>query len=232
MHDAADSIRPVYGLAGNFLIGDALASGVFSAAFSGSYALLKTETAVIAADRGGAIISIFDAPDGPAEVAFTRNGEPALAYLQKTSAWLIWKTGAFQNASFDPAARAGDTVLSIGMPDSEHAALIVQRDEDLWDVRILLATGEIDSQTALIGVAPPVRMLATGELVYANADGIVIRKVDASERHVPMALPSSFALEQMGDGWIQLRDLTTGQQFAVRITENGPQIYQLPAVSQ
>ncbi len=232
MHDAADSVRPVYGLAGNFLVGDALAGGVVSAAFSGSYALLKTGTAVIVMGRSGGIVSISDAPDGPAQFAFTRNGDPALTYLQKTSALLIWKAGAFEAATFDLAAWGAGAVLCIGMPDAEHAALLVQRDGDLWDVRISIATGEMDSQTALLGVVPPVQMLPTGDLVFANADGIVVRKADGSERSIEAPALSNFALEQMGDGWIQVHELVDGRQFALRLTETGAKIYQLPEVSQ
>jgi hypothetical protein len=36
----------------------------------------------------------------------------------------------------------------------------------------------------------------------------------------------------MGEGWIQLRDLGSGQQFAVRITQNREQYYQLPEGGQ
>ena len=110
--------------------------------------------------------------------------------------------------------------------------MIVQRDDGLWDVRLQLATGQIDAQTAITGVTAPVVMLASGELVYANADGIVVRHRGGSERHISSQLPASFALQQMGDGWIQLRDLTGGRQFAIRITRNRDQFYQLPESRQ
>ena len=110
--------------------------------------------------------------------------------------------------------------------------MIVQRDDELWDVRVQLATGEIDAQTALLGVSAPVLMLSTGELVYSDANGIVLRKTDSSERHISAQLPASFALQQMGEGWIQLQDLAGGRQFAIRIAQNREQSYQLPGVDQ
>ena len=232
MLDAANSVRPVYGLAGNFLVGDPVAVGVVSAEFSGSYGLLKTANAVVVKDRTGAVSANSDAPDGPALFAFARTGEPALAYLPRTGALLAWKDGTFQAIFFDPSALAANAVHSIAAPDSDHAALIVQRDDGLWDLRVLLATGEVDSQTAIGGVAPPALMLATGELVYTDGSGIVIRNAEGSERRVPAQLPVSFALAQMGDGWIQLQDLAGGEQFAVRIALNREQIYQLPEVGQ
>ncbi|HEX4592948.1 MAG TPA: hypothetical protein VH157_01675 [Bryobacteraceae bacterium] len=232
MHDAADSVRPVYGIAGNFLLGDPVATGVLSAAFSGSYGLIKTGSAVIVIDRAGSIVGSSNAPDGPALLSFAPTGEPALAYLPDTTTLLAWSAGTLSVVPFDPAAIGAGAVLSIASPDSDHAALVVQRDDGLWDARILLATGEVDAQTAIPGVAAPVLMLASGELVYSDANGIVVRKPDGSERNIIAPLPASFAFEQLGDGWIQLRDLTSAQQFAIRIIENRERSYQLPEVDQ
>jgi hypothetical protein len=110
--------------------------------------------------------------------------------------------------------------------------MIVQRDDGLWDVRVQLATSEIDAQTALVGVAAPVLMLSTGELVYSDFNGIVLRNMDGSERHISAQLPASFAFQQMGQGWIQLQDLAGGRHFAIRIAQNREKSYQLPEVDQ
>ena len=230
--DAANSFRPLLGIAGNFIAGDEVAAGVVSAAYSGSYGLLKTASAVSVLDRTGSVVASSAAADGPALFAFTRSGEPSLAYLTAGNTLLAWDGGTFNLVPFDSATLAATAVLSIGAPDSRHAAMIVQRDDGLWDVRIELATGAIEAQTALPGVTAPVLMLATDELVYSDADGLVIREPDGSERHISAQLPASFALQQMGDGWIELRDLSGGQQFAIRITPNREQYYQLPEAAQ
>jgi hypothetical protein len=232
MRDATDSLRPVYGIAGNFLVGDSVAVGVVSAAYSGSCGLIKTVSAVVVIDRAGSRVASNDAPDGPALFAFARTGEPALAYLAAANTLLAWKAGAFEAVPFDSTMLGAGVVLAIAAPDAEHAAMTVQRDDGLWDVRIYLASGEIDSQTAIPRVAGPVLILGTGELVYSAFDGLVVRKPDGSERRIHGQLPASFALDQMGDGWIQVRDLAGGRQFAVRTTENRGQFYQLPEVEQ
>jgi hypothetical protein len=232
MRDAADSLRPVYGIAGNFLVGDPVAIGVISAAHSGSYGWVKTSSTVAVIDKAGAIVATSTVADGPALFAFTRTGEPALAYLPASNQLRTWKAGAFTAVSFDAAILAANSVLAVAAPDSGHAAMIVQRDDGLWDVRVQLATSEIDAQTALLGVAAPVLMFASGDLVYSDADGIVLRKPDGSERHIIARLPSSFAFQQMGIGWVQLQDLAGGQQFAFRIAQNREQSYQLPEVDQ
>ena len=232
MRDATDSLRPVYGMAGNFLLGDPAVVGVVSAGYSGSSGWVKTSSTVAVIDKTGSIVGSTAAPDGPALFAFARTGEPALTYLIATNTLLVWNVGAFNILPFDATALGANAVLSIAAPDSGHAAMIVQRDDGLWDVRVLLVTGEIDAQTALLGVAAPVLMLSTGEIVSSDSDGIVLRKTDGSERHISAVLPASFALQQMGEGWLQVQDLASGRQFAIRIAQNREQSYQLPGVDQ
>ena len=232
MQDAANSFRPVYGIAGNFLPGDPVAGGVISAAYSGSYGLFKTSTAIVVTDRTGAIVASTSEPDGPALFAFSRTGDPALAYLAAANTLLAWDGAAFNPVSFDPATLSASAVLSIAAPHAGHAAMIIQRDDGLWDVRVQLATGDIDAQTAVSGIAPPVLMLTNGDLVYSDVNGIVLRRRAGTEVHINAQLPGSFALQQMSEGWIQLRDLISLQQFAIRITENREQYYQLPGGGQ
>jgi hypothetical protein len=232
IQDGANSFRPVFGIAGNFLPGDPMASSVVSAAYSGSYGLVKTSSAILVIDRDGSIAAANDAPDGPALFAFTRTGEPSLAYLTTVNMLLAWNGESFEAVPFDPTTLAASAVLSIALPHSRCAAMIVQRDDGLWEVQIELGTGAIEAQTALTGVTAPVLILATGQLVYADDSGILIRNSDGSERHISAQLPPNFALQQMGDRWIQIRDLTGGQQFAIRITENREQYYQLPEARQ
>jgi hypothetical protein len=213
-------------------LGDPVTIGVISAAHSGSYGWVKTSSIVAVIDKAGAIVASTAATDGPALFAFTHSGEPALSYLTASNQLLTWKAGAFTAVPFDAAALAANTVLSIAAPDSDHAAVIVQRDDGLWDVRVQLATGEIDAQTALLGVAAPLLTFATGDLVYTDADGIVLRKPDGSERHISSRLPANFALQQMGEEWIQVQDTAGGREFAIRITKNREQSYELPEVDQ
>ena len=232
LQDTTNSFRPAYGIAGNFLLGDPVSGGVVSAAYSGSYGLIKTGSAVIVTDRAGSILASNSQPDGPALFAFTGAGEPALIFIPAANTLLAWDGAAFNPVRFDPTTLSANAILSIAAPHPGQAAIIVQRDDGLCDVRIDLATGDLVAQTAIPGVTAPALMLANGDLVYADGNGIVLRKRDGSEHHITAQLPASFALQQMGDGWIQLRDLGSSRQFAIRITQNHEQYYQLPERGQ
>jgi hypothetical protein len=230
VQDGGNALRPVLGIAGNFVLGDAAQTGVNAAAFSGSFGTVKTDSALQAIDRFGNVIASADSPSGSALFAFSPSGVPSFAFLTDANAWMVWDGQAFNPVSIDLSAMG--TVVSITSQRDGEGAVIVQRDDGLWDVRVLLATGEITSQTAIPGVTTPMLALAAGQLIYRDTDGIVVRKPDGTETHIAAQLPVNFTFQQMGDGWIQLRDLDTLDQFAVRITENREQFYGLPGVDQ
>src|SRR5260221_14688765 len=51
MQDGGNALRPVYGIAGNFVLGDSSAADVQAASFSGSFGMLKTASTLIVIDR-------------------------------------------------------------------------------------------------------------------------------------------------------------------------------------
>jgi len=228
IQDSGNALRPVYGLAGNFVLGDSAMTDVEAASFSGLFGLVKTASTLIVIHREGQVVASQDAPAGPALFAYSRTGAPALVYLPDAGILLQWAEGVFKQVPFVPSTN----VLSIASIDVGQAAFILQRDDGLWDVRILLSSGETISQTALLGITAPALMLATGDLLYSDANGIVVRRPDGSEKHIDAQLPATFAFQQMGDGWIQVRDLATQQQYAVRLKEGNEQFYALPGVDQ
>jgi len=232
MQDTAGSLRPVHGLAGNFLVGEPIAAGVLSAAFSGSFGLAKTDSTVIVTDWQGKAIATSDASAGPALFAFASDGRPALAYWFRSKTLLRWSGATLTHVRLDGAAIAADDVLSIAEPDPDHTAMLVKRKDGVWDVRILLATGAVDSQTALPAVTAPACMLVNGNVVSSDDVGLVVHKTDGSVVHLAARLPVSFSLQQMGDGWLQLWDLGSGAQFAVRLTKGREGFYALPEVNR
>ncbi len=232
LEDGTNSFRPVFGVAGNFLWGDAAFRGVSGAAFSGSFGLLKTDTSVIAVDGQAQVLASMDAPPGPADFAFFSDGTPAFVYLPGPNLLFQWYGTGFQMVPFDCQLFPPSAVVAISAPDLWHVAFLVQHDDGLSEVSVLIETGESDSQTALPGVNAPAMRLLSGELIYTGAAGIVIRRTDASEIQVSAQLPASFSLAQMGANWVQLSDTSSSARFVVRITTGQEGLYFLPEVSQ
>jgi len=232
LQDGANSFRPVFGIAGNFVLGGSAFGGVASAAYSGSFGLVKTDTSVIAVDSQGQVLASMDAPAGPAYFAFFSDGSPAFAYLPSANLLLEWYGSGFQMVPFDCQFFPASAVMAISAPDRGHVAFLIQRDHGLGEARALIESGGFDSQEALPGVHAPALRLASGELIYADANGIVIRKADATEIHLSAQLPASFAFAQMGAGWVELSDLASNARSALRGTPGREGLYFLPEVSQ
>lgn len=217
------SFRPVHGIAGCFVLGDAAAHEVVRAAFSGSFGLVQTPDVVAVFDAQGQAVAAIEASSGPALFAFAPDGAPVLVYLRGSGAFLQWTGGTFQPA----ALGGGESVVAIAAAAGE-AELLVEREDSLWDLRFRIATGELIAQTALPGVAAPALLLASGDLVYTAAGALVVRRADGSEKILTMPLPARFELQQMGAGWVQLRDLETDRHFAIRLERDREAVYELP----
>ncbi len=226
------AVHPVNGLAGNFLLGHQTATGVTSAGFSGSYGMLKSDSTLMAIDGRGKTIASVETSPGSALFAFYPSGAPALAYFEHDTSLMTWNGRTFRQVPLHAITLAAKSVLAIAAPQPGMASLIVEREDGLWELRVTLATGAVVSQMALPGVKAPILALSDGALVFGNPDGLVIRRPDASEKHITAHLPKKFALQQMGDGWVELSDLTTVCFFAVRTTPGHEQFYVLPEVRQ
>jgi hypothetical protein len=223
--DSRREIRPVIGLAGNFLVGRAASTGIVSAAFSGSFGMLKSDSAITVIDQHGRAMARADAPPGPALFAFSENGSPALVYLEKSKTLRVWNGRQFQ-------PDIDETVLSIASLSSTRGALIVQRENGLWRLGVELATGAIVSQMALPGVIAPVLMLPGGGIVYRDAHEVAVRREDGSEKRIAAHLPVSLGFGQMGNGWVQVTDLASGRVFAVNVQPGHERFYFLPEARQ
>jgi len=216
--NADGTLRPVYGVAGNFILGPAVAGRVISQAFSGSMGLLKTDSTLAAFDGQGRVLATLDAAAGPALFAFSPDGATALAYVQSSNTLVEWRAGGF---STEPFRSQPDVVLAVALSNTLEASLIVQREDGIWE------TGPA-SQRALVGVTAPVLALASGELVFSDVTGFVLRNPNGAEIHVAAQLPAKFSLQQMAGNWLQVSDLGTGRRFAIRVASGREGFYRLP----
>ncbi len=220
--NADGTLRPVYGVAGNFVLGPSVQGKVISEAFSGSLGLLKTASTLAAFGKQGQVLGTMNAAAGPALFAFSPDGLTGLAYVPSSNKLVEWKAGQLVTMPFHSEL---GTVLAIALPNAFEASLIVQREDGIWEVKSA-------SQRALVDVTAPLLALASGELVFSDAKGIVLRKPDGSEVHITAQVPAKFSLQQMDGAWVQLSDLDTARRFAIRVVTGREGFYQLPEVGQ
>jgi hypothetical protein len=220
--NADGTLRPVYGVAGNFILGPSVQGKVISEAFSGSLGLLKTESTLAVFDAQGRILAAMDAAAGPALFAFSPDGLTGLAYIPSSNKLVEWKAG--QQTTMPFHSELG-TVLAIALSNAFEASLIVQREDEIWEVGST-------AQKALVGVTAPVLALSSGRLLFHDARGIVLRDPDNSAFHIAAQLPAKFSLQQMDSEWVQLSDLATARRFAIRTLAGRETLYELPEAGQ
>jgi hypothetical protein len=224
VRDFSGGLHAMVGVPGNFVaLDDGAIPGVISAAFSGSAGLVKTEQELLVLDSARHIVNRYDAPAGRALFAFDSNGAPALAYY----AGALFR---FDNAGLKSVNWRGPAV-AIALVSPESAMAIVQRHGRLRNVRITLATGDIENETATGHVSGPLLLLPDGDLLFTRENDIVLRDSSGVERLVPAAFEVAF-FEPMGRDWIAVREAAGGRLFGLRIAPQSLDLYQLPEVFQ
>jgi hypothetical protein len=136
VRDRAGDLRPVYGVAGAFVLGDSIQSGVLSAAFNGSGGLAKTADELLVF-REGKLTERFAAPEGAASFGFDSQGKPDWVRFANGSC-LRWK-GATAESGDCPAEPEGERVrLPGGAAEQEPVGeewLCARSASALWILR-------------------------------------------------------------------------------------------------
>jgi hypothetical protein len=228
IQDSNHSLRPVLGLAGNFALDASLGEGITTSAFSGSYALVKTDTSIMVLDRDGVQVYSMDADAGPALFAFSNEGAPAFVYLVQSQTLQQWQSDHFEPAPF-AADQVNGVVLAIASPGPGRLTLIAKRDDGMWTVDLSGA-----SQFLIPPVDGPVLLRNDGSLLYATVEGFVLHHADGTDQAVggPGLQPVSLGFEQMAQDWIHVTEQNSLRHFAIRLTPGHEQTYQLPEAQQ
>jgi hypothetical protein len=208
--DPSGSLRPVEGVAGNFLIGPAMLSGVLSAACSERLCLAKTDSKIVS-EAGET-----DAPPGPA--IFGLDGDQAVVFFPDSGTFARWHDNLL-----DPLDWATDywkddgEVLSIRVRGGE-TDIAVRRDGSVW---IVHPDGSVVEWIA--DHPGPVLLLPEGVL-FTTGDEVVLRHPDASE--VRFALSGAQTIAAMGPHYAAIR--VGNATYALRTESGREQLYLLP----
>lgn len=206
MIDANRTLRPVYGVSGNFKIDTPLAERVFAAACTLTLCLAKTESALIS----GTIVT--PAPPGPAVIAPDSTG--ATVYFAETKQFARWQDGSLTQLNL----RVPGTVRSMASR-ANGLAIAVERNGVTWivgtDGSIL---DSLPDQTTAVLLLPTLT-------VYATSDSLVLRKSDGSELRFPA--PGIESLTALGDGYVEAT--APGLIYALRTIAGREQLFQLPS---
>jgi hypothetical protein len=199
--DASGSLRPVQGVAGNFWLGPATASGVVSAACSERLCLAKTDSKILSATGE------TDAPPGPA--IFGLVGDQAIVFFSEPRIFARWHEDTLDSLDW----KTEGEVLSI-----RGTEIAVRRDGNVW---IVHPDGALVDWVA--DTAGPVLLLSEGVL-FATPDELVLRHGNGEE--VRFALPGAESIAQMNPHYSSIR--SGNAVYALRMDTGRESLFQLP----
>ena len=110
--DSSGSLRAVQGVAGNFLLGPPMATGVLSAACSEQLCLAKTDSKILSATGQ------VDAPPGPAEFGFDR--DTTVIFFPASQTFVRWRDDTLELLDWTAdgevlSMRVGDNGIEIAL---------------------------------------------------------------------------------------------------------------------
>ncbi|MFN3322280.1 MAG: hypothetical protein ACK5AZ_02190 [Bryobacteraceae bacterium] len=206
--DSEGALRPIWGIAGNFVVGLPHLTGVRSAAASDLAVVVKLDDALLVLDREGNELHRWHAPQGSVFVAFAPDGHPGVVHYPETGE--LWRIEA-EPVRFETAIEG--RVAAICQPDHDFALLAVRRDVETWLVRIDLATGRIASELRLDDSdRDPLLLRPGGSIVWTVSD-----------------LPGKLQAAPVNGRWYVLAERETGRVWIADVASDPERVYRLPA---
>jgi len=228
--DSLGQLRPVYGVAGNFVLRDAIPETALNWAFDGKGGLVKTDAELLTLDRAGKVTGRRAMPRGNAILS------AGAAFLPATSE--LWLIGAHPDRQIriEPDALGGD-VVALGTPDGRSAPLAVCRASRVWLVTVDVTSNAITGETLAPGLigdqgCAGALLWLEGNFLLARARDLIIQTAAGDERHLPLAAGPNGAQPEMhraGERWVQV-EVPGALSKLVLVTSAGGKLYRLPAV--
>ncbi|HXI41063.1 MAG TPA: hypothetical protein VNH83_13855 [Bryobacteraceae bacterium] len=228
--DSLGQLRQVYGVAGNFVLRDAIIETALNWAFDGKGGLVKTYAELLTLDRAGKVTGRRAMPRGSAILSAGAAFFPATSEL-----WLIGKHPDRQ-IRIEPDALGGD-VVALGTPDGRSAPLAVCRANHVWLVLVDVTSNAITRETLASGLigdqgCAGALLWIEGNFLLARARDLIIQTAAGDERHLPFAggaHGAQAAMHRAGDHWVQVEG-EGAPPLLVLVTSDGEKSYRLPSV--
>ncbi|MDW8129954.1 MAG: hypothetical protein RMI94_05345 [Bryobacterales bacterium] len=219
--DREGRLRAVTGVAGNFVLGEALMEGVLSAASSRTWVAAKLEREVVLLDSAGVLRARLVAPPGPALFAFDREGVPSLAYFAGER--LLCRLGT---EGIEAVRTLDEELAAIGWLDEERFLAAVRRGGRLELVEFTHAPGSPGNLIERLPWNGPVLILDRGRILAGEGRQIHLRRGDGTLE--TFALPATVTdLNPMGGEWVGIATAGAGR-FALRLGEGQRAVHALP----
>ena len=131
----SNELRPVLGVTGAFVLGDALERDVLSAAFTSTTGLVKKDAEILFY-RHGKLVSRHSAPSGRAAFRFTTKGEPASVRFENGEC-AEWSQQRFQPAATAASCADNPVIEQVGedwFAVHTEQRVLLKRGDESWQL--------------------------------------------------------------------------------------------------
>ncbi len=233
--DTKQNLRLVDGVAGSFVLRDAIGSGAVNWAFGARGGVVQTDAELVVLGAHGAVVRTSAAPEGSV-VLGTAN-----AFFPATSELLAVGAQSNHQAPIDAAAIAGN-VIALGPGRAYAAELAVCRAKQLWLVSVDETSGAITQEAPVGGtigeqgclsVRVGALVVLSDRLLLATSQELVVQTSTGVERRIPISASHNATpeLHQVGEQWVQVEGVGA-PALMLRATAEGETLYQLPAAKE
>lgn len=228
VRDGAGNVRPLFGISGNFWLGEKFAGVAASITSSGTFSIVKTARAILVYDALGHIVNRPTPAAGPVLFAFTSAGAPAFAWLRDCGELLRWNGPRFEPTPVTAAGLNG-TVISLAAPDPSTAAFLIQRGTEIWRVDVSRFNDAVVFAANLPGVSAPALLFDDGSVLYASDAALVLRNAQGTERTIAFS-GTVLQLAQLGSDWVLIDNGQPPAHLALRLSTGA--VFELPEVAR
>ncbi len=192
------TLRPLWGVRANFLLGPPVAEGVIGAVSGGGQSLAHRPGELILFDGGGST-GILPVPSGPAVLGLDLRGLPAVAWFPDAAALALRQRGRWRIAPFEP----GGLALAVALRGPGVVLFVLRRPDGVWRIQTSIDDGATLDAVRLAGAVNAAVFLPENLILYHGADELVLLDGTGTERRTP--LPGMVtAMEPAGEGWVLL----------------------------
>jgi hypothetical protein len=230
--DENGAVRPLYGVAGNFVLGDLRLSDVQSLAFAGPSGLAKTADSLVLLDPDGQITQTWPAPAGPALCGFNRAGMPSLCYFRDAGQWWTWFSSGpkpIEAPSINGVVLAVSP-LTAGNGPGSRARLLLSREDGIWLAALTLDSGNVSLDRWLATGPVAASLTSDGKPILADGSDLLLPDPQTGDQRIALPAPAS-SIDLLGAGWLRVGQPDGAPPLAVRLTDGDSKVFRIPAAA-
>jgi hypothetical protein len=217
------SVHAVNGLPSNLLVTSASVSRADRVSFSDFGGLLAREGEIELVDVNARVIASF--ASGEAAPVLNMDGPltTAIAWLSSSHSILYWNGKSFVRIE----ANLEGEVTGAQVIEAEKARLFVlQANASVSAVVVSLKTGLVLDSQLVPGVSGQA-MAQHSFVVAADSKTLIVESANGQRRVLPVT-SDDLTIERMSSDWLHIFSASSGEHWALHLTENDLQLSQLP----